>query len=542
MTSDKFRFRKHSSIGASAAEEDENYLKECFIDTGDLSVLMDCANPKRIILGRTGSGKTALLNFLAEKENAIIIRPESLSFGYLANSTILQFFLNLGVKLDLFFRLLWKHVFTVELLKKRYKITNERAKTAFLDRFSRIVARDKKKERAISYLRKWGESFWEETEYRIKEITRSIEDELRASLGSKLKIVGMDLSDSSKLNIEEKAEIIERGKNIINSIQMRELTDILDFLNEDVFDDEKSKYYICIDKLDENWIDDRFRYLLIRSLIETQRDFVRVKNIKIIVVLRSDLIERVFRFTRDAGFQEEKYRSMYLQLNWTDGHLRDLLDKRINYLVKQTYTKKPVGFKDIMPKEINGTSSIDYMIKRTLMRPRDLIEYFNLCAEQAVDRPTITKNMLLSAEGIYSRDRLRSLQDEWYADYPTLSDFIFLLRKKPFRFDFNDFDSNEVEEFCLRYVVEHVGQSDSLSLCAKHVAEGNANYTFFLSMLLHVFYKTGICGLKTETYESFQWVSEGPTTIASQTICNTTKISIHPMFWKVLGVAAVSRD
>ena len=58
----KFTFRKHATIGAAAAEEDAKFLSECFVDTGDLEVLLDCSDRRRIILGRTGAGKSALLN------------------------------------------------------------------------------------------------------------------------------------------------------------------------------------------------------------------------------------------------------------------------------------------------------------------------------------------------------------------------------------------------------------------------------------------------------------------------------------------------
>ena len=113
MISEKFKFRRHASVGAAAAEEDNQFLSECFHDTGDLNILKDCQDPRRIAVGRTGIGKTALLRKFEEENDAIVIVPESLSFNYLANSTILQFFLEAGVKLDLFFKLLWRHLFTI---------------------------------------------------------------------------------------------------------------------------------------------------------------------------------------------------------------------------------------------------------------------------------------------------------------------------------------------------------------------------------------------------------------------------------------------
>ena len=63
---------------------------------------------------------------------------------------------------------------------------------------------------------------------------------------------------------------------------------------------------------------------------------------------------------------------------------------------------------------------MDYLLKRTLMRPRDVIMFFNACIKKAEGNPQITPQMIKEAEGEYSRQRLRSLADEWSADYPYL--------------------------------------------------------------------------------------------------------------------------
>jgi len=315
LTKSEFRFRKHSNIGAAAAEDDEEFLKSCYVDTGDLDVLLDCNNSKRIIVGRTGVGKSALIIELRRKtQNVINISPEDLSFNRLVESTILNYFTKNGVNLDLFYRLLWRHVFTVELIKKRYNISNEASKHSFIQRLEHIFSRDKGKKKAIDYLENWSDSFWEETDYRVKEITNKIEKELSASAGSTVSDFKGLLSGTLKINEEQKREVIEKGQNVVNSIQMSELSRVISFLKEDVFDDDQSKFYITIDRLDENWIDEDNRYLLLRSLIETIRDFKKVTNVKIIIVLRTDLLNRTLRKTRDAGFQEEKYRSLYLPI------------------------------------------------------------------------------------------------------------------------------------------------------------------------------------------------------------------------------------
>lgn len=535
MAIDKFKFRRHSSVGAAAAEEDERFLTGCFLDTGDLSTLLDCRDSKRIVLGRTGTGKTALLNQLARLKDGVVINPESLSFNFLTNSTILQFFSEAGVKLDLFFKLLWRHVFTIELIKKRYNITNETGKRTFLTGLQNIFNRDKRKERAVNYLLKWGDKFWEPTEYRVKEITNQMEDQLKGAVSAKFPSVTLGASGALRLSQEEKIEVVQRGQGVINDIQMKELTDVMSFLDEDVFDNENIHHYIIIDKLDENWVEERFRYLLIRSLIETVRDFQRVRNIKIVVALRTDLIERVFRLTRDPGFQEEKYRSLFLQMKWSENQLEELLDKRVNLLVQQTYTRQTVTSKDLLPNKVASEPALTYMVRRTLMRPRELIEFFNDCIEQAENRVTITKDMLTTAEGKYSKNRLRSLQDEWISDYPTLIDFTAMVKKRARQFRLSEIDQSEVENFCLDYSVANQSKADILSLQALNVAEGMLSVNSFLTFLFGVFYKTGLVGLKTDAFERTQWSYLGVSTLASDTINADTRVEVHPTFWRALG-------
>ncbi len=88
----QFRFRKSDNIGSAEAESDEAYLSDCFVDTGELDVLRDFNDTKRILVGRTGAGKSALLRMLAAREDHVIeLKPENLALNYLANSSVLRF-------------------------------------------------------------------------------------------------------------------------------------------------------------------------------------------------------------------------------------------------------------------------------------------------------------------------------------------------------------------------------------------------------------------------------------------------------------------
>ncbi len=79
----KYRFRSHDHIGAADAESDQSFLRGCFVDTGEIDLLLDCGDHRRIVLGRTGAGKTALLTHVSEKAQGVInIKPESLALAF----------------------------------------------------------------------------------------------------------------------------------------------------------------------------------------------------------------------------------------------------------------------------------------------------------------------------------------------------------------------------------------------------------------------------------------------------------------------------
>lgn len=396
--------------------------------------------------------------------------------------------------------------------------------------------RDKKHAEVLGYLETWGKSFWEDTDYRIHELTSKLEAELRDSIGAKLPGLSGQISGALRLTKEEKAEIANRAQTVINNVQIRQLSQILDWL-EAVLDDPQKRYYVVIDRLDENWIEDKLRYRLIRALIETARDFRKVHNAKIIIALRLDLLERVFRLTRDTGFQEEKYESLYLPISWSRERLTEVLDARIDFLVKQRYTKHQVRHQDIFPKAVFGKQpTIKYILDRTLLRPRDVLQFVNYCIDQAVDHPAITQAMIKEAEGIYSRSRLRSLADEWNTDYPNLLQFVDILKNRPSGFAVSDISENECAALCLELVVQGFETSDILSESANQVVDCVVTSSVFRALLVAILYRVGLIGLKLESYEPVVWTMDGRRSISQAEVEPKTRISIHQCFWRTLGI------
>ncbi len=529
-------FKRNIDIGAADAESDGTFLDECFVDNGDLDALMDCDNPKCIVLGRTGAGKTALLLQVQKQcEHVVELSPEALALSYVNNSQVLRFFEEAGVQLDVFYALLWRHILTVELLKLRYEINNAENQNLFLDRLANIFARDRVKERALKYLKEWGDQFWEETEYRTKEFTRKLEKDLTASANIDAKYITLGAEGAQRLSAEEVIEVRNRGMRVVNSVQVKELHDVISLLSENVFDNKQKRYYIIIDRLDEDWVGDRVRFKLIKALIETLKTFKKIHGVKIIVALRTDLHYRVINETPSSGFQEEKYRSFYLNLKWTRGQLTELLERRVSFMFKRQYTRQDVGLKDIMPSnQIDQRTAVDYILDRTFFRPREAIIYLNECISRAEGQSKITVALLRQAEVRYSQQRLQSLADEWRRDYPNLLTSANLLIRRDIPFNLSEIPETDVESLVIS-ILEKSQRQDEISLAADMALNGKKTMNEFLQVIVGIHYAVGLLGVKPAPHIGRQWSYLDQPFLTDGQLNNTIQIDVHKTFWASLG-------
>lgn len=542
----RFHFEQHDTLGAEDARHDQRFLEECFVYTTHYNVLRDTTSTRSIVVGRTGAGKSALLIKLKDDvEMGFEIRPESLSLNYITNSTIIKFLQQNGVRLDNFFKLLWRHVFAVEVIKNKFNLSTEAGQKSWLFKLENQF-RSKKHRNAIEYFVQRGGTFWKDTDFRVREIVTNFENEVSAQVGMSVPQLNAKLKAADKVSEQEKVDVTYRGQTIIDMVHMRELSDIIDTVDH-ILDDPQRPYYLIIDRLDEGWVEEGLRYLLIRALIETVRDFVDVRNLKIVVAIRHDLLERVFTLTRDPGFQEEKYRSLYLDLSWTPGQLTDIIDRRLNQLVKFRYGKSELTHRDVLPtlKGQRHKPAMEYMIDRTLMRPRDIIVFFNYCVAEAIDREHITLQNFKAAEGSYSEDRLKSLQYEWQSDYPHLTHFITnIFTKSPYRFTVDEIDAIRAQDAALDAVIKEYPRGDDPLVSASYslVAE-LITVKDFKQFIAFALYSAGFLGMKRTTAESFKYVSSsGARSMSKNDVTPRTHCEVHPCFWRALGIADAYSD
>jgi Cdc6-like AAA superfamily ATPase len=278
----KFKLRKGLKIGDLAAENDR-LLTKAFVDQGHIETLLDTADPRFLILGRTGSGKTGLIKQILQERSVqfATINPEELSMRYIHNAPVLRTLIDLGANLDVFYKFLWRHICVLEIIRMRYG--NDEDVPSLIRQIIDVVSTSKRDESrakaaAQDYLRSYGDQFWITADNRIKKIVDEVEVKFTSDnkVGAWLeanpvKVGGeRNAGRSSRSSQAVEREIIDRVQSIVSDYLLADLRHVVQLLGKAGFNDPQKRYYLFIDDLDKNWMPDDGLYLdLTKSLLQT---------------------------------------------------------------------------------------------------------------------------------------------------------------------------------------------------------------------------------------------------------------------------------
>jgi hypothetical protein len=426
--------RSGLSIGNVAAEFDRE-LFEVFVDNGNYESIRDLDNRRCFVIGRTGAGKSAAFSQLTRQESDYVIRihPDELAFQYLTNTNVIQQLSILGVELSPFFRALWQHILIVEILRKKYKLDNEADKTSLFNRFLRQSTSTRARETALKYLSDFGTSFWETAEVRVQEITERFEKEItdeatriEASVNSGPVAatvsgsLGNSVTGSSETTV--KKEIREKYQVIVNRMQAPRMAEVTRLLDETVLQNPYDALYVVIDDLDREWSDSTIRINLIKCLFDSVMEMQRrIHNLKVLVALRTNLFEQL-GYETSQYHQVEKLRDLILELSWSRADLRVLVETRLSKMSIKEVIEPSVSIKSLLPKsddnpEKTGQDPFDWILDRTLLRPRDVIVWINEVLTEASGKSGLSWNDLYQVAERVSKFRLMDLRDEWMEPY-----------------------------------------------------------------------------------------------------------------------------
>jgi len=529
---EKIILRAGDTIGSMAAEDDHKFLKNCFVDLPILKNLRDMDCSQNILIGRTGSGKSAILwDFEQNCKNVSRLDPTEASFNYLANSGMIEYLDNLGVDLSVFYEYLWKHILCIHIIRECLDVKTNDTYKIFLKKISNFAKKDKRYDEVKSYLTESDNKFW----INVEEVARSNIDSLTSKIAAKAGLSISDLKANTEFNKKKSTsseiQIKQIGHEIVSNLQIQKLTKTIDTLS-DLVNEKPIKFYILIDDLEENWGGEKIQYPLIRALLKSLRKFQQFDNLKIIVAIREDIYESTLRSIKHKPFQSDKFDSKLCRIKWPPNKLHAVIDRRLNHLFKKQYEKKDVGVKDVLPLTINRQKISTYLASKTLQRPRDIISFINEIFANHVENRAIplSAKQVLSTEIIYSRKRIDALHEEWKSCHPNLEQYIKILKLFKDGSTIQDLDNKRIENLILT-LAEKEPEDNIEGLAIKAFETMNSDTIFDLkTALLCCLYKVGVLGFKFEPTSPIQYCYDYQAIINPNEIDLETKFYIHPMF------------
>ena len=532
--------KKGASIGEPAAEDDDLYLFENFVENHSYSVAMDVDSPKFILVGRTGAGKTAIIRRVErDAKNVVKVCPADLSLRYLSNSNIIQYLRGIGVKMDVFYQLLWRHVIATELIKAKFGLKDDGSTKNFLNTMIGAISQRRKK--AIEYLSSFSEEFWLDVDARVTQVTQSLEADLKAEAGITSELLDAEFGGSTKEKKETKTTYKRRAQKVIDDIKMQELGEVINWLDEDVFKDDNDCWHLVIDELDEDFASGDVRYELIKALIDTVKKYKRVRNLKIIVAVRSDLLEETFSKTTDPGFQPEKFEGNINEISWGREQLAELLDKRLNMLFSKKYeSRQDVGFYDLFGEKVGNKRTHEYLFDRTLMRPRDAIVFVNECLKASEGKKKIGASEVRKAEQSYSARRFNALQAEWAIMHSQLPIYVKLLMGQKSRFKLSEVSNGLLSEVQYELLGAEGSENDIVAKSAEKAGDiVDLEKNEFVFDIFDSLFKIGILDAvvnnrKVSSVDGRQHLNRADLSLGTDFI-------IHPMLYQYLNVRSAGK-
>jgi hypothetical protein len=528
----KFKFSKYLEIGSPDAETD-NFLEQAFIEKDALEALLDTNNQRSILIGRTGSGKSAILKHIETTESKVArIEPEAMSLRFLSNSTMIQYFRENDVNLNFFYKILWKHVFVIELLRLHFSYDNKRKNNWFVDIKEKFTKKhNPKRDKAFEYFEKWSNEFWLDTEVRIKEIENTVQKKFENELGIDIKSLKGKGSFTKNDQIVTKSDVKTKAEHIINDALANDIHEIIKILQEELFIDTQKKSFLIIDDLDKEWIATDIRYELIGAMIEVIKEFKVFKGVKIIISLRDNLYQLLFSGVNHKGGQREKFKPLYADLTWNALELKEFLNKRLALVSDNSLDIKSAFDKQYK----NGTDGFMYMLDRTFYRPRDVISYVNHAIENANNKTHLTLDVLKRAEIDYSNERLQAVEDEWGENYGEIRRIVRFLHGKHNGFVVKNIKEDDFTDIYFEDALTVYFRGELLTWIIQW-RKRQLNFQSFLKQVLYLLYQIGIIGVKKDATYPTQFFYDKNVHLISNDIQLESKIYVHKAFYASLKI------
>jgi len=391
------RLLERIEIGDVSAENEILALESYFVKTPQYH--QASTGHARLVVGRKGSGKSAVFYAVSrrlthDEQNIVLdLKPEGHQFVKLREVVLAK--MSEGLQLHTL-TALWNYLLLIEIAKEALA---RRGGSSYDDPV--LFAKFKRLE--ILYQQHVGEDEGDFSERVLKLVNRIVDG--LAGAGD-----CAALATSAITNLVYKDHILTIERVIMDCLS------------------PSQRVWVLVDNLDKGWAylgSHAAEIAILRCLLEATRkighwcdqDGVDFRSI---VFVRKDIFDLLVDKTPDRG------KEAVANLDWSDIELfKQLIARR---LVATTPELKG-GFDEIWPQVVNphvfGENSFNYILSRTFLRPRDILNFLRKAIEVAVSREHIRVEQedLRAAEVAFSEDMLNDLRYEIRdvaADFPDL--------------------------------------------------------------------------------------------------------------------------
>jgi energy-coupling factor transporter ATP-binding protein EcfA2 len=370
-------------------------LKQGFLRTRGYEEAL--AGTKTLIIGRKGSGKSAIclmLNAALSPENRVsLVTPDEISAE---EARRFQF---PGIAPEQSKFLIWRYVFAVQIAK-------------FILATAKTLLSNHDSPKEVNAVRQFLIDNKEIDDLTVIERFWKVIERLKGSVS--LEAFGVKLGaevehPSPGIRANDQLELIEN--------HLVAAAEALQIINQNI------NYHLLVDQIEKIWSNDRDSDLMVVGLLLASKHVRQKFNFVICTVfLRTDIYEKLQFQDRD------KFRGDEFHIDWHATHLLDLILARAQASCGAKVTPKNLWM-EIFPRKIADQDITVYLIGRTLMRPRDVIQLCNACRDTAKTNGNsqITEKDIKQSLSLYSNWKLSDLQNEWTINYPFLADIFVLL-------------------------------------------------------------------------------------------------------------------
>ncbi len=316
-----------------------------------------------------------------------------------------------------------------------------------------------------------------------------------------------------------------KARELQKLYRLEEIDNILDDLNTLA---GTNAVTVLVDELDRGWDASEDAKAFVAGLFQAATSIrARTPNVHVLVSLRRELYESIPALYDDA----QKMRDWIEIIEWDEPALLKLVARRIAHSFPELGRQPDAELWALVFGEVldyRQTKSFNYVVDRTLYRPREIIQLCQAIVDQTVTQRSqlpASYRVIAEAEHQYSDARSKDIGAEYRFQYPGLGSVF-----ESFRGVSYSFERNELELHCLEILTGDYRVDAAAEWCRSMEPDD----------LIDVLWRVGflqaqaVGGLKARRRSGSSYL--GSHQVPSLNLRNTRRFHVHPVFRAYLGL------